>query len=326
MSRLQRTELHGDEAAYHLSGEGETLLLIHGMAGSSDTWRAVIPQLSRRYQVLAPDLPGHGRSAKPRGDYSLGAFAAWLRDLLDELGIPRVTVVGQSLGGGVAMQFSYQHPELCNRLVLIGSGGLGRDVNWTLRLLAAPGAEFLLPLIAPGVVREAGNKVRSWLGAAGLRSVRGDEMWQSYASLSDPDTRQAFLRTLRAVVDYRGQAVSALSRLYLNADRPTQLIWGDSDRIIPVAHAYAAHEAMPGSRLAVLDGVGHYPHLEAPGEVVNIIDDFVSAHPAPAREFGRGFPGRAAGWEAEGSHFGVSSYSAGDNQCDFPHSDSCPDG
>ncbi|MFE7417882.1 alpha/beta fold hydrolase [Rhodococcus sp. NPDC057529] len=280
MSELRHIALHGDDVAYRLCGEGETLLLVHGMAGSSATWRAVLPQLAQRYRVLAPDLPGHGRSAKPRGDYSLGAFAAWLRDLLHELDIERVTVVGQSLGGGVAMQFSYQHPELCERLVLIGSGGLGPDVNWTLRLLAAPGSEFLLPLMAPVAVRDAGNKVRSWLAAIGVRSVRGDEMWHAYSSLSDPETRQAFLRTLRAVVDHRGQAVSALSRLYLNAGLPTQLIWGDSDGIIPVSHGYAAHEAMPGSRLAVLAGIGHYPHLEDPAAVVGIIDDFVSIMPA----------------------------------------------
>ncbi|MFD6059362.1 alpha/beta fold hydrolase [Rhodococcus wratislaviensis] len=280
MSQLQHLTMHGDAVAYRMSGEGETLLLVHGMAGSSATWRAVLPQLAQRYRVLAPDLPGHGDSAKPRGDYSLGAFAAWLRDLLHELGIERVTAIGQSLGGGVAMQFSYQHPELCDRLVLIGSGGLGPDVNWTLRLLAAPGSEFLLPLVAPAAVRDAGNKVRGWLAAVGIRSVRGDEMWNAYASLSDSDTRQAFLRTLRAVVDHRGQAVSALSRLYLNEGLPTQLIWGDSDGIIPVAHGYAAHEAIPGSRLAVLDGVGHYPHLEDPAAVVDIIDDFVSTTPA----------------------------------------------
>ncbi|MBC2637951.1 MULTISPECIES: alpha/beta fold hydrolase [unclassified Rhodococcus (in: high G+C Gram-positive bacteria)] len=280
MSQLRHVALHGDDVAYRMAGEGEALLLVHGMAGSSATWRAVLPQLEQRYRVVAPDLPGHGDSAKPRGDYSLGAFAAWLRDLLRELDIERVTVVGQSLGGGVAMQFSYQHPDLCDRLVLIGSGGLGPDVNWTLRLLAAPGSEFLLPLVAPAAIRDAGDKVRGWLAAIGIQSVRGDEMWHAYASLSDPQTRQAFLRTLRAVVDHRGQAVSALNRLYLNAGLPTQLIWGDSDGIIPVAHGYAAHAAMPGSRLAVLDGVGHYPHLEDPAAVVRIIDDFFSTTPS----------------------------------------------
>ena len=129
-SELKYLDLHGDRVAYREAGSGEALLLIHGMAGSSATWQAVLPELSKSYRVVAPDLLGHGQSAKPRADYSLGAFAAWLRDLLDELDITRATVVGQSLGGGVAMQFTYQHRDYCERLVLISSGGLGPDLSW----------------------------------------------------------------------------------------------------------------------------------------------------------------------------------------------------
>jgi pimeloyl-ACP methyl ester carboxylesterase len=283
MNELQHIDLHGERFAYRDQGSGEVLLLIHGMAGSSTTWRSVAPLLARTHRVIAPDLPGHGESGKPRGDYSLGAFAATLRDLLRELGINKVTVIGQSLGGGVAMQFTYQHPEYCERLVLIGSGGLGPDVNWTLRLLAAPGAEFVLPVIAPKPVLAAGNKIGSWMGSLGIQSPRATETWRSYSSLSDRETRQAFLRTLRSVVDHRGQAVSAMNRLYLNSELPTLLIWGDADKIIPVAHGYAAHEAIPGSRLEVLPGVGHYPHVEAPLTVVDILEDFLGAAPARTR-------------------------------------------
>jgi pimeloyl-ACP methyl ester carboxylesterase len=284
MNELEYLDLHGDQVAYRDEGSGdEVLLLIHGMAGSSRTWNAVMPSLAAKYRVIAPDLPGHGHSSKPRGDYSLGAFAAILRDLLRELDIPRVTVIGQSLGGGVAMQFTYQHPEYCERLVLIGSGGLGPDVNWTLRVLAAPGAEFVLPVIAPRPVLRAGNKIRSWFASAGVHSPRADETWQAYSSLADRETRQAFLRTLRSVVDYRGQAVSAMNRLYLNSALPTLLIWGDADKIIPVAHGHAAHEAIPGSRLEVLGGVGHYPHAEAPDAVVSILDDFLTVPAAQTR-------------------------------------------
>jgi pimeloyl-ACP methyl ester carboxylesterase len=295
MTACKHLDLHGQRVAYRDAGRGEVLLLIHGMAGSSSTWRAVLPTLSENYRVIAPDLPGHGESGKPRGDYSLGAFAAWLRDLLNELGIERVTVIGQSLGGGVAMQFAYQHPEYCDRLVLIGSGGLGPDVNWLLRALSAPGAEILLPIAAPQPVLNAGNKVRSWFARVGIESAQADEMWSAYSSLADRDTRHAFLRTLRAVVDYRGQAVSALERLYLTSDLPTQLIWGDHDKIIPVAHAYAAHDAIPGSRLAVLPGLGHFPHVEDPTAVTDIIHEFVSTVPArrPATDRPKIVPPRA---------------------------------
>jgi pimeloyl-ACP methyl ester carboxylesterase len=283
MTEMKYLELHGDRAAYQDVGSGsEALLLIHGMAGSSETWRGVIPQLSRKYRVVAPDLLGHGKSDKPRGDYSLGAFAVWLRDLLDELGISRATVVGQSLGGGVAMQFVYQHPDYCQRLVLISSGGLGPDVGWTLRLLSAPGAELILPAIAPPPVLTVGNKLRSWFSAAGLQSPRGAEIWSAYSSLSDAKTRQAFLRTLRSVVDPRGQAVSALNRLHLTSELPVMVIWGDQDSIIPVAHGYALHEARPGSRLEVLEGVGHFPHVERPSDVVDLIDDFINTTGQPA--------------------------------------------
>ena len=276
MNELKYLELHGDRVAYRDAGSGETLLLIHGMAGSSETWRVVIPQLAKKYRVIAPDMLGHGQSDKPRGDYSLGAFAVWLRDLLDELGVTRATIVGQSLGGGVAMQFVYQHPDYCQRLVLISSGGLGPDVGWTLRLLSAPGAELILPVIAPKPVLNVGNKLRSWLSAAGIQSPRGAEIWSAYSSLSDSQTRHAFLRTLRSVVDYRGQAVSALNRLHLTSQLPTMAIWGDKDQIIPVDHAYAAQAARPGSRLEVLAGVGHFPHVERPTDGVDLIDAFIT--------------------------------------------------
>ncbi len=278
MTDLTYHDLHGEKLAYRLAGAGtgETLLLVHGMAGSSDTWRHVMPKLSSRYRVLAPDLPGHGASAKPRGDYSLGAYAATLRDLLDALDIERVTVVGQSLGGGVAMQLAYQFPERCERLVLISSGGLGREVSWTLRLLSAPGSELLLSLIAPPFVRNWGNSAGSWLGSKGIRAAMVEEMWRAYASLSEAPSRRAFLRILRSVVDTGGQAVSATSRLYLSSSMPMQLIWGDRDPIIPVSHGRTTHEAMPESRLDILEGIGHFPHVEAPDAVVDIIDTFMS--------------------------------------------------
>ena len=280
MGELKYLDLHGNRLAYQDEGQGEAILLLHGMAGSSQTWRSVIRPLSRKYRVIAPDLLGHGMSAKPRSDYSLGAFAVLLRDLLDELGVARATVVGHSLGGGVAMQFVYQHPDYCERLVLIGSGGLGPDVGWTLRLLSAPGAELIMPIIAPSPVLNAGEKVRSWFAKMGIESPRGGEIWNAYSSFADAETRQAFLRTLRAVVDYRGQAVSALNRLNVRADMPIMAIWGEQDAIIPVQHAYAALEARPDARIEVMPGVGHFPQVERPTEVVDLIDDFITSQRA----------------------------------------------
>ncbi|MCX2933191.1 alpha/beta fold hydrolase [Mycobacterium sp. CVI_P3] len=277
MDELKFLELHGDRVAYLDQGQGEVILLLHGMAGSSQTWRSVLRPLSRKYRVIAPDLLGHGSSAKPRSDYSLGAFAVWLRDFLDELGVAQATIVGHSLGGGIAMQFVYQHPDYCRRLILMNSGGLGPDVGWTLRLLSAPGAELIMPIIAPPPVLTAGERVRSWFGKLGISSPRGSEIWNAYSSFADAETRQAFLRTLRSVVDYRGQAVSALNRLHVT-DMPVMAIWGDQDAIIPVEHAHAAHRARPDVRVEVLTGVGHFPQVERPTEVVDLIDDFIATN------------------------------------------------
>jgi pimeloyl-ACP methyl ester carboxylesterase len=282
MGEMLRTSLHGHEVAYRDEGQGDAILLVHGMAGSSRTWREVLPSLAEHHRVVAPDLVGHGRSEKPAGDYSLGAFANLLRDLLDTLGIEHATVVGQSLGGGIAMQFAYQFPERVDRLVLVSSGGLGREVSWMLRLLAAPGAELALPLIAPWFVRDPGTATSRWLRDRGVRVARLAEMWDAYSSLTDAETRAAFLRTLRAVVDPGGQTIDASDRLHLAASTPTLIIWGDADAIIPVQHATDAHAALPGSRLEIFEGVGHFPQAEDPARFLAVLEDFLGTT-APLR-------------------------------------------
>jgi pimeloyl-ACP methyl ester carboxylesterase len=262
--------VHGDRVAYRDEGQGDVILLIHGMGGSSETWSGVIPRLAEKYRVIAPDLLGHGQSDKPRGDYSVGAFAVMLRDLLDELGVTRVTVVGHSLGGGIAMQFAHQHRQYCERLVLISSGGFGGDVGSVLRLLSIPGSEFVLPMIASRPAIAAGNALRALAGSA--------DRFDSRPALSNRDTRKAFLRTLRSVIDYRGQTVSAINRLCCSETLPALIISGDEDRIIPVDHARAANATMPNSRLHVLEGVGHHPPTEEPEMIADLIDEFVGAH------------------------------------------------
>src|SRR3954454_18058244 len=148
-------------------GSGPPLLLIHGIGDSSETWLEVIPELARRHTVIAPDLLGHGESAKPRADYAVAAYACGMRDLLSVLDVDRVTVVGHSLGGGIALQFAYQFPERCERLVLVGSGGIGPEVHPLLRIAAAPGAELGLSVAASAPVRAAMR-----LAAPVLRSTR----------------------------------------------------------------------------------------------------------------------------------------------------------
>lgn len=272
----QTISIHGHEVRYFKAGSGPALLLIHGMAGSAATWKHVLPRLARDYTVIAPDLLGHGKSDKPRTDYSLGAFAAGLRDLLVALGIERATVVGHSLGGGIAMQMAYQHPERVERLVLVGSGGLGQEVSPVLRLLTLPGAEFLMPIIFTSYSREIGNKISMLLRRRGLRAPAAEESWRAYVSLTEAENRTAFVKTLRSVVDMGGQSVSAHDRLYLSAHMPTLIVWGTRDQIIPVSHAYDAHEAMPGSRLEIFDESGHFVHSEEPDRFIRVLRDFLT--------------------------------------------------
>jgi pimeloyl-ACP methyl ester carboxylesterase len=279
---VRRFRLHGHDLAYRRAGTGPAVLLVHGMAGSSRTWKDVMPRLAERCDVIAPDLLGHGDSDTPPGDYSLGGFAASLRDLLGGLDVEHVTVVGQSLGGGVAMQLAYQHPEVVERLVLVCSGGLGREVNWMLRALAFPGAEYVAPVIFPEFVKRLGDGVSRTVGRFGVRAPRAAEMWNAYSSLTEPAHRAAFLRTLRAVVEVGGQSVSANDRLYLASAMPTLIVWGDADPIIPVSHAHAAHEAIAGSRLEILPGVGHFPQAEAPELLTRLLLEFMQTPPATA--------------------------------------------
>jgi pimeloyl-ACP methyl ester carboxylesterase len=279
--QLDHVSIHGHDMAYRMEGTGPALLLLHGMAGSSRTWRDVIPRLTDRFTVIAPDLMGHGQSEKPVGDYSLGAFASGLRDLLEVLDIDRATIIGQSFGGGVAMQLAYQHPEQCERLVLVDSGGLGREVNWMLRCMTLPGSEYVMPAIFPAFVRDWGDSLFRTINARGIRLGRFGEGWSAYASLAEAESREAFARTIRSVVDPGGQTVSAMDRLYLMSPMPILIIWGDRDDIIPVSHAYSAHEATPGSRLVIIEGVGHFPQIEAPEQFVAALVNFIdSTEPA----------------------------------------------
>jgi len=258
-------QLYGHRVTYRTAGEGPVLLLLHGVTNSSQTWEPVAEELAGSFTVIAPDLLGHGESATPRGDYSLGAHASGVRDLLTLLGHDRATVVGHSLGGGIAMQFAYQFPERCERLVLVSSGGLGPEVHLLLRAAALPGADYVLPLITSRRLLGAGRGVGGVLQR--LRLAPGGDLAllaEGFASLDNRGSREAFLHTVRAVIDPSGQRVSAYDRLGLASLMPSLVVWGENDSIIPVAHGETAHAAMPGSRFVVFPGAGHLPHHADP--------------------------------------------------------------
>jgi pimeloyl-ACP methyl ester carboxylesterase len=280
--RLRRLVLHGNRVAYRHAGSGPVIVLIHGITSSSETWTRVMPYLTRRFTVIAPDLIGHGQSAKPKGDYSLGAHACSIRDLLLALGHDRASIVGHSLGGGIAMQFSYQFPERCERLVLVDSGGLGRDVSPLLRAATLPGSELVLPLLAATRLLDAGALLGRLLGRIGLRAHTDiEEMARGHATLSDPEARAAFVHTLRSVVEPGGQRIDASNRLYLAEHIPFLLAWGERDSIIPIAHGRSAHKQVRGSRLEVFSRSGHFPQLDEPERFIDVLLDFIdSTEPA----------------------------------------------
>jgi pimeloyl-ACP methyl ester carboxylesterase len=274
--REAEIRLHGHRLHYRIGGDGPLLVLVHGITNSSASWEPVLATLGRRFTVVAPDLLGHGDSAKPRGDYSLGANASLLRDFMLALGHERATIVGHSLGGGIAMQFAYQFPDRIERLVLVSSGGLGREVTALLRAVALPGAEFVLPLLVSGPLVSAGATISGWIERIGVR-LGSDvaAMATGFASLQDIEARRAFVQTARAVIDAGGQRVNATDKLYLAEAVPTLLLWGDRDPIIPARHGMRAHELMPGSRLRIFPGAGHFPHHDDPAGFAAAITEFV---------------------------------------------------
>ena len=275
---LDEIELHGHRVAYHCAGSGPAIVLVHGITSTSATWKRVMPYLATRFTVIAPDLIGHGESAKPRGDYSLGAYASGVRDLMVTLGYENATFVGHSLGGGVVMQLAYQFPERCERLVLVDSGGLGREVNLLLRAATLPLSEVVLPLLASTRLLDAGRSVGRMLGRLGIRAgTELAELARGHASLENPEARAAFVHTLRTIVDPFGQRVNATDRLYLAENIPFMLVWGERDRIIPVEHGLSAHALVPSSRLELFEGAGHFPHLDDPQRFLDVLLDFIDS-------------------------------------------------
>ncbi|OLR92084.1 alpha/beta fold hydrolase [Actinokineospora bangkokensis] len=275
--------LHGRRVGYlHLAPSGaptdDPLVLVHGLAGTSATWRPLLRTLHERgfdREVLAVDLPGHGRSEGPHGDYSIAGYANVVRDLLVALSLEHVTLVGHSLGGGVALQFSYQFPDQCGRVVLVDSGGLGSGVSAAIRAANLPGTALALPLLANRFTVALAKRV------AGER-VEVRELIDHFGSLAAKEARKSFVRTVRASVGLRGQRVSAQEKLYLAEDLPSLLVWGTKDRIIPAGHGRRAAELMPGARLVELAGAGHFPHVAEPGWFADVLTDFLTTT-TPAR-------------------------------------------
>lgn len=284
---VNTVRIHGHDRAFIRVGSGPVVVLLHGIGHNHRTWLPILRPLSRHFTVIAPDLLGHGASGAPRADYSIGGYANGVRDLLAVQGITSATVVGNSLGGGIAMQFAYQFPQRTERLVLVGSGGLGRSVNPLLRTLTMPGGYAGLKVATQPAVRVPATALIRQLHKTGLPyTVDFKGLAEVYDGLGDKSRRQAFHHVLRAAVDWRGQVITMLDRAYLAESMPSLIVWGEQDSVIPVKHAYAAHSVLPGSQLEIIPEAGHFPQEDSPERFASALIDFVQ-NTAPARYEGR---------------------------------------
>ncbi len=284
----QRITIHGHERAFVKVGEGPALLLLHGLGCDHTTWLPVMEALARHYTVIAPDLLGHGASAKPRADYSLGGYANGMRDLLTVLNVDKVTVVGHSFGGGVAMQFAYQFPERTERMILVAPGGLGPEVTPVIRAVTLPGFHQVMGAATmPGVrhVATAGLRALSRSKLPGTRDLA--EVAEIYESFKDPRARAAIRHVVRAVVDLRGQIVTMVDRAYLTLEMPMLVVWGTDDVVIPARHAENAARIAPGAVVEIIPNCGHFPHKDHPERFVKIVNTFIRATQPAAYHRGR---------------------------------------
>lgn len=274
---VRYVEVHGHRRAYVVAGEGPVLLLLHGLGCDHTTWAPVVQALARTHTVIAPDLLGHGASAKPRADYSVGGYANGMRDLLTVLGVDKVTVVGHSFGGGVAMQFAYQFPERTERLVLVASGGLGPEVTPFIRAITTPGFHQAVgALMLPGVRHAVVGSLRA-LGQVPTSHTRDlSEIADILETFRDPRARAAVRHVVRHVVDWHGQVVTMADRAYLTEAMPMLVVWGTEDHVIPASHAANAAALAPRARIELVPDAGHFPHKDHPERFVAILEDFVA--------------------------------------------------
>jgi pimeloyl-ACP methyl ester carboxylesterase len=273
-----RIELACGSIAYTTAGSGEPLLLVHGLGGTRHTWRHLIDMLAATHTVIAPDLPGHGDSDAPGGDYSLGAHATALRDLLVALGHTHATIVGHSLGGGIGLQFAYQFPERTDRLILISSGGLGPQLNPILRAATLPAAQIAvaglarLPRRLTGLLLPALSVLPGLIARQDARVVT-----DALHALADPRQRRTFIRTARTVIDWRGQTVRASGHLGPLEHLPVLLAWGANDRTIPPRHHYDFARRLPAPHLVEIADAGHFPHETAPQRLLPPLQAFLAS-------------------------------------------------
>jgi pimeloyl-ACP methyl ester carboxylesterase len=271
----------GYRMSYVTGGAGEPVLLLHGIGSDASVWRHTLPALIRRYTVFAPDMLGCGQSEKPALDYSIEAMTHYVQYFMLAVGIERAHVIGHSLGGGIALTLQGFFPERVDRLVLVSSGGFGRELHWLLRINALPGAQQALSILsdpragAIGLSRALERRRMRRLAAA-----YDGESPTILHRLQQPEARRAFVRMARSAIGLRGQKMSALSHLPA-LTKPVLLVWGERDRILPAIQGYRAAALLPHAHLALLPHASHRPQLEAPRAFNEAVLAFLEAETWP---------------------------------------------
>ena len=267
----------GHVVSYQQAGpsHSEPIVLLHGLASDSDTWdKAIEPLAEHGLRVIAVDLLGHGRSDKPAGGYLLDDYARQLHLFFEAIGLQRATLCGHSLGGAIAVHFGYHYPQHVQRLVLVSAGGLGQEVHVALRAAALPIAPRVLGLAMTPRMRRLYRSPRLHR-ALRLTPDNLVNLSRAGRALGDAAGRAAFFASLRGVIDPSGQRGSFLEMRYLAEQVPTMLVWSEGDGVIPVAHAHATRDHLPGSRLLVFPGGGHEPHRRHAVPFAEAVADFM---------------------------------------------------
>lgn len=272
--RVEGIRLHWAELGSQ--GDRPPLVLLHGLNDCYRTWRQLAPRLAGDRRVLMLDLPGHGLSERPDATYKLEWYAHLVARWLEALGLEVVDVVGHSFGGGVAQVMLLECPERVRRLVLVSSGGLGREVAVALRVATVPHVveQFGQPFMRRGtrIALRATGDVISEKDASRLATINGQR-----------GSARAFARTVRDIIDWRGQTRTFFQRAHEVSSLPAiAVFWGDADTVIPVSHARELARFVEGIRLVEFKGSGHYPHHQDPDAFERALRAFLDADSVPA--------------------------------------------
>ena len=266
----------GISVRYLTAGEGPPLVLLHALGESALDWRWVLPALARSHQIYAVDLPGFGYSGKPTADYSPAFFARFVGTYLDALRIEQVVIIGNSLGGLIALHLALSEPARVSALGLVASAGLGREVTYALRLPTLPGYGEAAVAWAK---TPFGAAQRAWLRVPLLfahpERVPAEWIAEHHRLAQLPGFMQAVEAALRAQINLGGQREVLVDRL-ADLDVPTLVIWGERDRVFPPSQGRTAASHLRQGFLKLIPDCGHLPHVEHPDCFAAILDHFLN--------------------------------------------------